>query len=80
MVSGSPGLGGGDIPGDAERLLTAARTATVATGAFSLRRHPADEMAAGHARPRKAYGRRLLPGLASVTSPPHSERAASTGR
>ncbi|KUN30859.1 hypothetical protein AQJ11_09070 [Streptomyces corchorusii] len=78
MVSGSPGLGG-DIPGNAERLLTAARTATVATGVFRIRRHPADGMAAGHARPRKAYGRRLLPGLASV-APPHSGRAASTGR
>ncbi|MGI5230192.1 TIGR03620 family F420-dependent LLM class oxidoreductase [Actinoallomurus sp. CA-142502] len=58
-----PGLGGGDILGDAERLLRATDDAVVATGVFSIWRHPADEMAAGHARLRKTYGHRLLFGL-----------------
>lgn len=58
-----PGLGGGDILGDAERLLRATENAVVATGVLSIWRHPAPEMAAGHARLRQDYGHRLLLGL-----------------
>ncbi|MFD7818706.1 TIGR03620 family F420-dependent LLM class oxidoreductase [Streptomyces sp. NPDC059785] len=58
-----PGLGGGDVLGDAERLLRATGNAAVATGVFSIWRYPAEEMAAGHARLQQSYGRRLLLGL-----------------
>ncbi|EGX57281.1 hypothetical protein SZN_23596 [Streptomyces zinciresistens K42] len=58
-----PGLGGGDILGDAERLLRATENATVATGVLSIWRHPAAETAEGHARLRRAYDHRLLLGL-----------------
>jgi probable F420-dependent oxidoreductase len=58
-----PGLGGGDILADSERLLRATRTTTVATGIISIWRHDADEMAAGHADLQRAYGRRMLLGL-----------------
>ncbi|MGW2031550.1 TIGR03620 family F420-dependent LLM class oxidoreductase [Streptomyces sp. NPDC001811] len=58
-----PGLGGGDILGDTERLLAATENTTVATGVLSIWRHPAEDMAAGHARLRKEYGHRVLLGL-----------------
>ncbi|MDX2648407.1 TIGR03620 family F420-dependent LLM class oxidoreductase [Streptomyces sp. PA03-1a] len=58
-----PGLGGGDILGDSERLLRATRTARVAVGVLSIWRHRAAEMAAGHARLQQRYDRRLLLGL-----------------
>ncbi|MBO1331230.1 TIGR03620 family F420-dependent LLM class oxidoreductase [Streptomyces sp. VRA16 Mangrove soil] len=58
-----PGLGGGDILGDAERLLRATENAAVVTGVLSIWRHPADDMAAGHARLRRDHGHRLLLGL-----------------
>ncbi|NMO57693.1 TIGR03620 family F420-dependent LLM class oxidoreductase [Actinoplanes sp. TBRC 11911] len=58
-----PGLGGGDILGDSERLLRATRTVTVAVGVASIWRHHATDVAAGHARLRDVYGRRHLFGL-----------------
>ncbi|MFF5408543.1 TIGR03620 family F420-dependent LLM class oxidoreductase [Streptomyces misionensis] len=58
-----PGLGGGDILGDADRLLSATKNTTVATGVLSIWRHTAEEMAAGHARLRKEHGHRVLLGL-----------------
>lgn len=58
-----PGLGGGDILGDSERLLAATRTITVATGVISIWRYDAAEMAAGHRRLADTHGRRLLLGL-----------------
>jgi probable F420-dependent oxidoreductase len=58
-----PGLGGGDVLGDVERLLRATRTTTVATGVISIWRHDAEEIAAGHAALREAYGARVLTGL-----------------
>jgi probable F420-dependent oxidoreductase len=58
-----PGLGGGDILADSERLLQATRTTKVATGIISIWRHDAEQMAAGHAELQKAHGRRMLLGL-----------------
>jgi probable F420-dependent oxidoreductase len=58
-----PGLGGGDVLGDADRLLGATRDTKVAIGVLSIWRHQAAEMAAGHARLRHTYGPRLLLGL-----------------
>jgi probable F420-dependent oxidoreductase len=58
-----PGLGGGDILGDSQRLLRATRTAKVAVGVASIWRHRASEMAAGHAKLQNAYGDRHLLGL-----------------
>ncbi|MFE0633302.1 TIGR03620 family F420-dependent LLM class oxidoreductase [Streptomyces sp. NPDC058864] len=58
-----PGLGGGDVLGDSERLLRATRTARIAVGVLSIWRHRAVEMAAGHARLQQRYDRRLLLGL-----------------
>lgn len=58
-----PGLGGGDVLGDSERLLAATRSTKVATGVLSIWRHDATEMADGHARLQDEYGRRLLLGF-----------------
>jgi probable F420-dependent oxidoreductase len=58
-----PGLGGGDILADSERLLRATRTTKVATGIISIWRHDPEEMAAGHADLQQTYGRRMLLGL-----------------
>ncbi|WP_433087700.1 TIGR03620 family F420-dependent LLM class oxidoreductase [Dactylosporangium sp. CA-052675] len=58
-----PGLGGGDILADSERLLRATRRLSVAIGVASIWRHPAGEMAAGHARLQDTYGRRHMLGL-----------------
>jgi probable F420-dependent oxidoreductase len=69
-----PGLGGGDILADSERLLRATRRTKVAIGVLSIWRHQADEMAAGHARLRREYGRRLLLGL-GVSDPAAAEAA-----
>ncbi|WP_329460425.1 TIGR03620 family F420-dependent LLM class oxidoreductase [Streptomyces sp. NBC_01497] len=71
-----PGLGGGDILGDAERLLRATRVTKVAVGVLSIWRHRAEDMAAGHARLGSAYGRRLLLGL-GVSDPGTAEAAGS---
>ncbi|MFI1928841.1 TIGR03620 family F420-dependent LLM class oxidoreductase [Streptomyces sp. NPDC020377] len=74
-----PGLGGGDILGDAERLLSATGNTVVATGVLSIWRHPAEEMAAGHARLRKDHGHRLLLGL-GVSDATAAQRAGGTYR
>ncbi|KIF78102.1 hypothetical protein QR77_38460 [Streptomyces sp. 150FB] len=69
-----PGLGGGDILGDSERLLRATRGTKVAIGVLSIWRHQAEEMAAGHARLQSEYDRRLLLGL-GVSDPAAAETA-----
>ncbi|GGK05586.1 LLM class F420-dependent oxidoreductase [Streptomyces camponoticapitis] len=58
-----PGLGGGDILADSQRLLRATRVAKVAVGVASIWRHRAADMAAGHTRLQNTYGRRHMPGL-----------------
>lgn len=74
-----PGLGGGDILGDAERLLRATENATVVTGVLSIWRHTADDMAAGHARLRREHGDRLLLGL-GVSDAAAARQAGGTYR
>ncbi|MFC6016944.1 TIGR03620 family F420-dependent LLM class oxidoreductase [Plantactinospora solaniradicis] len=74
-----PGLGGGDILGDSERLLRATRTAKVAVGVASIWRHQAAEMAAGHARLQDAHGRRHLLGL-GVSDPAAAKNAGQAYR
>ncbi|MFD3457665.1 TIGR03620 family F420-dependent LLM class oxidoreductase [Streptomyces sp. NPDC058691] len=74
-----PGLGGGDVLGDSERLLRATRTAKVAVGVASIWRHRPDEMAAGHARLQSAYGRRHLLGL-GVSDPAAAQSAGQPYR
>ncbi|MGW8877608.1 TIGR03620 family F420-dependent LLM class oxidoreductase [Streptomyces mirabilis] len=69
-----PGLGGGDVLGDSERLLKATRRLTVATGILSIWRHDAEEIAAGHHQLQQAYGGRLLTGL-GVSDPAAAEQA-----
>jgi probable F420-dependent oxidoreductase len=69
-----PGLGGGDVLGDAERLLADTEKITVATGVISIWRHDTADMAAGHQRLVDAYGRRLLLGL-GVSDPGAAHRA-----
>ncbi|TDU04823.1 hypothetical protein EDD99_3299 [Streptomyces sp. 846.5] len=71
-----PGLGGGDVLGDSERLLKATRDLTVATGILSIWRHDSDQIAAGHHRLQQTYGRRLITGL-GVSDP---AAAAGAGR
>ncbi|TDT98252.1 putative F420-dependent oxidoreductase [Streptomyces sp. 846.5] len=71
-----PGLGGGDVLGDSERLLKATRDLTVATGILSIWQHGSDEVAAGHHRLQQTYGRRLITGL-GVSDP---AAAAGAGR
>lgn len=58
-----PGLGGGDVLRDAERLLRATENAAVATGVVSIWRYRAAELAVGHARLRSTYDHRFLLGL-----------------
>jgi probable F420-dependent oxidoreductase len=58
-----PGLGGGDILGDLERLLKATHRVTVAPAVSSIWRHPATELATGYARLTRTYGERVLLGL-----------------
>ncbi|MGV9933635.1 TIGR03620 family F420-dependent LLM class oxidoreductase [Streptomyces olivaceoviridis] len=72
-----PGLGGGDILGDAERLLRARENAAVVTGVLSIWRHTPEDMAAGHARLRREYGHRLLLGL-GVSDAAAARRAGGT--
>ncbi|WP_406423621.1 TIGR03620 family F420-dependent LLM class oxidoreductase [Streptomyces sp. NBC_01589] len=74
-----PGLGGGDILGDSERLLRATRATTVAVGVLSIWRHEAVQMAAGHARLQADYGRRLLLGL-GVSDPAAAQSAGQSYR
>lgn len=58
-----PGLGGGDILRDLDRLLKATRRATVAPAVSSIWRHSAADLAAGHARLTADHGDRVLLGL-----------------
>ncbi|MER5917763.1 TIGR03620 family F420-dependent LLM class oxidoreductase [Streptomyces sp. NPDC001982] len=74
-----PGLGGGDILGDSERLLRATRVTKVAVGVLSIWRHQAIQMAAGHARLQGEYGRRLLLGL-GVSDPAAAQSAGQSYR
>ena len=74
-----PGLGGGDILGDSERLLRATRSTKVAIGIISIWRHEAEEMAAGHTRLQDGYGRRLLLGL-GVSDPAAAQSAGHAYR
>ncbi|MBF9131958.1 LLM class F420-dependent oxidoreductase [Plantactinospora sp. S1510] len=74
-----PGLGGGDILGDSERLLRATRTAKVAVGVASIWRHQAAEIAAGHARLQDAHGHRHLLGL-GVSDPAAAQHAGQPYR
>lgn len=69
-----PGLGGGAIISDSERLLRATHRLNVAIGVASIWRHPADEMAAGHARLQDTYGRRHMLGL-GVSDPAAAQTA-----
>ncbi|MGY5036149.1 TIGR03620 family F420-dependent LLM class oxidoreductase [Streptomyces sp. 900116325] len=69
-----PGLGGGDILGDSERLLSATRSAKVAVGVLSIWRHAPADMAAGQARLRERYGSRLMLGL-GVSDPAAAREA-----
>ncbi|MFI1791056.1 LLM class F420-dependent oxidoreductase [Streptomyces olivaceoviridis] len=73
-----PGLGGGDILGDAERLLRARENAAIVTGLLSIWRHTPEDMAAGHARLRREYGHRLVLGLG--VSDAAARRAGGTYR
>jgi probable F420-dependent oxidoreductase len=54
---------GGDVFDVAERLLTATRTATVATGVLNLWMHSPEDTAAAHARLTGSYGGRFLVGI-----------------
>lgn len=74
-----PGLGGGDVLGDSERLLRATRTAKVAVGVASIWRHRASELAAGHARLQDTHGRRHLLGL-GVSDPAAAQNAGHSYR
>ncbi|GAA5185221.1 LLM class F420-dependent oxidoreductase [Rugosimonospora acidiphila] len=74
-----PGLGGGDILGDSQRLLRATRTAKVAIGVASMWRHQAADLAAGHARLQDAHGRRHLLGL-GVSDPAAARHAGQPYR
>ncbi|MFD1523048.1 TIGR03620 family F420-dependent LLM class oxidoreductase [Pseudonocardia yunnanensis] len=69
-----PGLGGGEILDDSERLLRATRSTTIAVGVMSIWRHQATEMAAGHERLQDKYGRRLVLGFG--VSDPDAARSA----
>ena len=71
-----PGMGGGDILSDSERLLHATRNTKVAVGVLSIWRHGASEIAAGHATLQAEYDRRLLLGL-GVSDP---AAASAAGR
>lgn len=74
-----PGLGGGDILGDSQRLLAATREAKVAIGVASIWRHDAAEMAAGHAGLQEKYDHRLMLGL-GVSDPAAAEGAGRAYR
>ncbi|MET8538613.1 TIGR03620 family F420-dependent LLM class oxidoreductase [Streptomyces sp. NPDC005065] len=69
-----PGLGGGDVLGDSERLLKATRRVTVATGILSIWRHDSGEIADGHHRLQRDYGERLVTGL-GVSDPAAAQQA-----
>jgi probable F420-dependent oxidoreductase len=54
---------GGDVFGAVERLLTATKSATVATGILNLWKHSAEETAEAHTRLSAAHGDRFLVGI-----------------
>lgn len=74
-----PGLGGGDILGDSQRLLHATRNAAVATGVLSIWRHPAEAMAEGYTRLSTEYGDRFVLGL-GVSDAAAADKAGATYR
>jgi probable F420-dependent oxidoreductase len=74
-----PGLGGGEILDDSERLLQATRSTKIAVGVLSIWRHPATEMAAGHERLQDKYGRRLILGF-GVSDPAAAQSAGRAYR
>ncbi|GHJ41158.1 hypothetical protein [Streptomyces sp. TS71-3] len=59
----TPGLAGGDIIADAERLLKATSNAAVAIGVQSIWGYSATEPIAERVRLRQTHGRRFLLGL-----------------
>jgi probable F420-dependent oxidoreductase len=54
---------GGDVFGAVERLLSATKSATVATGILNLWKHSAEETAEAHTRLSAAHGDRFLVGI-----------------
>ncbi len=54
---------GGEVFDAAERLLSATKTITVATGVLNLWMHPAEETASAYARLVSRYGERLVVGI-----------------
>jgi probable F420-dependent oxidoreductase len=74
-----PGLGGGDILGDSERLLRATHTTKVAIGVASIWRHQPAAIAEGHTRLQATYGRRHLLGF-GVSDPAAAQSAGQPYR
>jgi probable F420-dependent oxidoreductase len=68
-----PGGAGGDVLGDADRLLGATKRAVVATGILNVWMHEPADVAAGHARLTSEYPGRFLLGL-GVSHAPLVER------
>ena len=60
---------GGDVFGAVERLLSATKAATVATGILNLWMHSADDTAAAHDRLTAAHGHRFLVGIGVSHAP-----------
>jgi len=69
---------GGDVFGAVENLLTATRSATIATGILNLWMHEPEQTAAEHARLSSAHDRRFLVGI-GVSHAPLID-ATETGR
>jgi len=65
-----PGGAGGDVLGDARRLLQASRRAVVATGILNVWMHDPADVAAGHAALTRDYPNRFLLGLGVSHAPP----------
>jgi probable F420-dependent oxidoreductase len=74
-----PGLGGGEILDDSERLLQATRNTKVAVGVLSIWRHRAAEMAAGNEQLQEKYDRRLILGF-GVSDPAAAQSAGHAYR
>ena len=74
-----PGGAGGDVLGDAQRLLGATRRAVVATGILNIWMHDPAEVAAGHARLSGQHPGRFLLGL-GISHAPLVERSDQTYR
>jgi probable F420-dependent oxidoreductase len=69
-----PGGAGGDVLGDARRLLDATRRAVVATGILNIWMHEPADVATGHAELTAAHPERFLLGL-GVSHAPAVERS-----